>query len=306
MNNDNLDLNLLYNRFEEHFELSYEDRSHRKVPPNLDPYDVCMVVPFAPKCVVWLSFYEEQDICVLIHIDRDRKPQASNIIQRKGSVNQRFYFGTMLYGSLLHEKTFIFEDLIQYMGTSTKMLTFGYKLALIEKFIVSCQESYPSIQFRLPISWMTTKTKPTNSIQIPYRIHHYQYRSTSKHAPIVKILLQDKVHHQEPQFQNNHCRNHCKFIVKADIQYDIYHLYNKKDNTFFDVAYIPDYKTSVFMNSIFRNIKENRNLDAIEESDDEEEFHNVCEDRFVDLKKTLEMEFEYLPKFKKWSPLLCK
>ena len=69
------------------------------------------------------------------------------------------------------------------------------------------------------------------------------------------------------------------FLVGADIQYDIYHLYawnmnslNAEDRyIYYNVAYIPDYKTSVFLNSIFRNIKANRNLDYIEESDDEED-----------------------------------
>ena len=35
------------------------------------------------------------------------------------------------------------------------------------------------------------------------------------------------------------------------------------------------------MNNIFRNIKENTNLDALEESDDEEEFENISLDKYV-------------------------
>lgn len=53
------------------------------------------------------------------------------------------------------------------------------------------------------------------------------------------------------------------------------------------IAAIPDYKTSVFMNALFRNIKENRSLDALEESDDEDEFENTNIDKFVDLTKKL-------------------
>ena len=40
---------------------------------------------------------------------------------------------------------------------------------------------------------------------------------------------------------------------------------------------IPDYKTSVFMNDLFRTIKENKNLDLLEESDDEED-DNDCDE----------------------------
>ena len=91
------------------------------------------------------------------------------------------------------------------------------------------------------------------------------------------------------------------FNVKADLQNDIYHLY--EDDTYVDVAYIPDYKTSVKMNRLFRNIKENENLDALEESDDEEEFENDKEDRFVDLEKVLKMQCYLHSKFRKWVPL---
>jgi hypothetical protein len=96
------------------------------------------------------------------------------------------------------------------------------------------------------------------------------------------------------------------FHVCADIQFDIYHLFaygKSKMLVYYDVAYIPNYKTSVFMNSLFRNIRENQNLDSIEESDDEEDFQNTAEDKYVDLKKILLMECRFHPKFKRWIPL---
>ena len=39
------------------------------------------------------------------------------------------------------------------------------------------------------------------------------------------------------------------------------------------------------MNSLFRTIKENDNLDLLEESDDDEEFENIQIDKFVNLEK---------------------
>ena len=66
-----------------------------------------------------------------------------------------------------------------------------------------------------------------------------------------------------------------EFATKSGISIAIndIHIPDKKGEIldYFDIAYIPDYKTSVFMNSLFRNIKENINLDYLEESDDEEE-----------------------------------
>jgi hypothetical protein len=91
------------------------------------------------------------------------------------------------------------------------------------------------------------------------------------------------------------------FVVKPDIQNDIYHLY--EGDKYHSVALIPDYKTSVMMNKLFRNIKENANLDALEESDDEDEFEEERDDRFVFLDKSYKMVCVYNYKFKKWAPI---
>jgi hypothetical protein len=103
------------------------------------------------------------------------------------------------------------------------------------------------------------------------------------------------------------------FIVSADIQNDIYNLLDPdavNDLSNYDIsnkliASIPDYKTSVFMNTLFRNIKENRSLDALEESDDEDEFENTNIDKFVDLTKKIKMKCVFNYKFKKWTPIEC-
>lgn len=92
------------------------------------------------------------------------------------------------------------------------------------------------------------------------------------------------------------------FIIKPDIQNDIYHLYSL-DNHYTGIACIPDYKTSVMMNNLFRNIKENNDLDALEESDDEEEFENHNIDKFVNLDKSYKMICNLNTKFKKWVPI---
>jgi uncharacterized protein YuzE len=115
-------------------------------------------------------------------------------------------------------------------------------------------------------------------------------------------------------YNNGNNNKHKIFIVSADIQNDIYHLTDPMD-PYPDskqpepnvklVASIPDYKTSVMMNSLFRKIKENNSLDALEESDDEDEFENTNIDKFVDLSKKLKMKCIFNHKFKKWTPIEC-
>jgi hypothetical protein len=97
------------------------------------------------------------------------------------------------------------------------------------------------------------------------------------------------------------------FFIKPDLQNDIYYLYQSSTTNFEviskEIAHIPDYKTSVLMNTLFRNIKENINLDSLEESDEEDEFENIQIDKFVDLNKIIKMRCIFNYKFKKWVPV---
>jgi hypothetical protein len=116
-----------------------------------------------------------------------------------------------------------------------------------------------------------------------------------------------KINHQQKNvFNSNLVRHKSIFEVVADAQNDIYNLHAyDRNNTpiFYDVAYIPNYKNSVYMNSLFRNIKENYNLDLIEESDDEEDFEDDRENKYVDLTKKIRMECVFHNKFKRWVPI---
>ena len=94
------------------------------------------------------------------------------------------------------------------------------------------------------------------------------------------------------------------FKIYPCINQDLYNLniLNGNKEEFYDLALIDSYETSKFMNKLFRNIKENKNLDTLEESDDEEEFENINIDKFVNLEKSYLIDCEYNSKFKKWIP----
>ena len=97
------------------------------------------------------------------------------------------------------------------------------------------------------------------------------------------------------------------FWVKPDLKDDIYHLYKSKEcnkENYAGLALIPNYITSVKMNSIFRTIKENKNLDTLEESDDEDEFENINDNKFVNVDKCESIYFLWNSKFHKYYPIL--
>jgi len=97
------------------------------------------------------------------------------------------------------------------------------------------------------------------------------------------------------------------FNVRPSLQNDIYNLYSfnyyKNKEDFYDIALIQDYKTSVFMNKLFRNIKENKNLDYLEESSNEEDFENDDVNKYVDLTKNYKMYCIFNKKFNKYQPI---
>jgi len=155
-----------------------------------------------------------------------------------------------------------------------------------------------------------------------YPTHHIQYREMRRHAPYINVAFPrkglvvkveptntapvpnvqiPKFDYAKPQF-----RQPAVFQVVADVQFDIYHLYAYGSNglpTYCGLLGMPTYKASVFMNSIFRKIRENRNLDYIEESDDEDDFENTDETKYVDLEKVANIECVFHSKFKKWVPV---
>ena len=112
----------------------------------------------------------------------------------------------------------------------------------------------------------------------------------------------------KPPFNKNHNQSMIVFEVRPDIQNDIYHLYCCESSSstklmYYDIALIPDMHTSVKLNKLFRNIKENENMDFMEESDSEEEFEDNREDKYVYLERKIKMYCKFNSKFKKWVPI---
>jgi hypothetical protein len=193
------------------------------------------------------------------------------------------------------------------------------------------------LTFFLPVFWKSHLGQEINAIpsgDILYPLHHIQYRSLTTIVPYLNVFINNRgilpwdeydcnienkiiqknefatrlIKTKKNYYTNNNHYNlgKCTFIVIADSQNDIYHLFASSDihtPIYYDIAYIPNYKNSVYMNSLFRNVKENINLDFIEESDDEDDFEDVRENKYVDLEKKIFMECVYHTKFKRWVPI---
>ena len=282
--------------------LSYETIIHKKV----DDADVILALPEGIRCFAW---FKSDTLCYFIH------PKSRSIIrtlhmQTKCEIPNAVFLGTLFKGHY-----FALDDILYYNNNQMQYIKYLEKLKLVECLF---RENRLPPTFGIPIMWSKTETMPEITsykiAQLQYRFYNkpgiLNLRAISSIQPNIPCKHQEQTHSQiqnQTQIPNkNQNPNQKIFKVIPDIQNDIYHLYEKNANNedvLFDVAYIPDYKTSVMMNQIFRKIKENSNLDALEESDSEDEFENVQIDKFVHLNVHKNMVCVFNYKFKKWAPI---
>jgi hypothetical protein len=311
------------------FELSYETISHKKVS---DPYNIALAIPMGKKYYVWFTFQGKKNVCYLMEIMRDKR--IGKIVDISVQMDMQLAYGTVLYGTVVSgapESTqlFVIEDIFFYKGISIKHHTFSEKLGAIENmFSEKSVVSNSSIAFVLPVMWTDNIFDDIHCKQYidvcGYTVHHVQYRSLCQIVPYINMSAKPKIAQTEkaetlpvnelsfygiaPTF--NYSKPQYKyptvFMVKADVQFDIYHLFAygaSKSRVYCGLAAIPNYEKSTYMNGLFRNIRENRNLDYIEESDDDEDFEDTRLDKYVDSEKVLLMECTFHKRFKKWVPV---
>ena len=291
-------------------ELSYETMVHKKVY-NADFY---MAIPEGRKYFAWFTTFKTQNVCVLLEISENK--QICNMEFANTCFHDQLSYGTVFYGTIFkykNAKYFCTEDIYYYKGANVSTKPFSDKLDLFKTIYSSeLKQKYyfeRSTIFGLPVISNLFQTIVGTSELLPYKIKYIQFRN-NKDSKICNMVYTKQNTFDRTTQQISGPRTDLKreivFKIKPDIQNDIYHLHyydNNNTDNIFDVAYIPDYKTSVMMNKLFRNIKENANLDALEESDDEDEFEDDRPDKFVFLDKVYNMVCVWNSKFKKWAPI---
>jgi hypothetical protein len=311
--------------------LSYENIVHKKVYNA----NINVAIPKGVKKFAWFTSFNGKNVCLIMELTNNN--QIKDIKITNACFASQLTYGTILYGTIFtqyNSNFFSIEDIYYYKGKKVNMDTWGNKLVLMKELL--CQNlkqvayNKTFIVFGLPLFSNNLEDFQNKISKLKYEIDSIQFRSFNRVNNYLYIyydkFIQDKRVENRKIEDRNSIENGKKrekindkpfnkisvkreviFLIKPDIQNDIYNLYCNDNNThnptFYDVAYIPDFCTSVMMNKLFRNIKENQNLDALEESDDEDEFENEKEDRFVYLNKEYKMVCAYSYKFKKWYPL---
>ncbi len=293
--------------------LSYENVAHKKVYDS----DFMMTIPEGKRCFAWFSVYKNQDVCFILEIETDRGISSIKIVNACFNEELCYGSGTILYGTIFfnnNKKIFNVQDLFYYRGkpiekTQDKFAIYEHLFTRDIKQIVYNRNF---VLFGLPLVSKNFSELLQKIELLPYPVQYIQYRYFNKseiyNVKYTKPNSQYVSRLDQGRNQKDFRQREVVFKVMAELQNDIYNLYAYSKTAgdsfyFYDIAYIPDYKTSVMMNKLFRKIKENQNLDALEESDSEEEFENERLDKFVFLEKTYFMVCLFNNKFKKWVPL---
>ena len=276
----------IFSRFP-NIKLSYEHITHKKV----HTFNYMIAMPSGIKAFAWFSVYKDKRVCYIL------EKQHIYIVNVMASSQLNYGIGTIFYGTVLTSTSFCIEEIYYYKGKQIKNYSFIDKLTLYKDFFkhdIGHCDNLGIMRFGLPV----IERKSTMS-NVAYNISYIKY--ICDNTVINSHILTEPIE-KPPSLQSQEV----VFNVKPHIQNDIYMLHtyhNSKDDYYYGLAYIPTYTTSVMMNTIFRNIKENANLDKLEESDSEEEFENDNVDKFVYLDKSCYMVCVYNTKFKKWVPI---
>ena len=291
---------------------NYEPNMHyiKNKLPNLKPFydkiinkkvycNYYVAIPFGKKYLAWFTHYNNENVCIFLQI----RPKDNNFIINRAFIlpvcfDNSLSLNTIFYGTIVGKnKYFCIEDIYYYKNKFVHYSSNERKLQLYEHIfnneIKQISLTKNNIIFSLPIMNTSFKLLINKIENLPYNIYCIQHKFLNKKDSFRLIYKSTN-------------KNNKIFQIKADEQTDIYKLFCKdktNDIMFYDYAYVPNYNISKNLNNLFRTIKENKNLDFIEESDDEDDFEDNNIFKYVDLEKTYNMKCVYNENFKKWTPI---
>lgn len=331
-----MDIRSLIQRFPCFAKPSYEMTTHKKVS---EKYDIQIAVPFGKRAYVWFTYHKKENVCCIIEIGKMNKLH-DNFYFINWNFPKEFALGTLLSGYIVesddeelpNQKYFIADDIYCYKGYdlgNPLPIPFYNKVLYFVKFFKEIQNKFQDNNYSIHSVIMWKKSiydgLPNEwKEKIGYNVRHIQYKSSFEILPSLNFINKNPVNEDDdsititrgPNIWKTHIhipiwnlnlknkiyQNKVLFKLRANISHDVYYVYTG-DNKLYQYACVPDYKTSVFLNRIFRKIPENNNIDLIEDSDNEEEFENIDETKHVDLEKEVIFECKFHKKFKKWIPL---
>lgn len=272
---------------------------------------VCMAIPFGVKGLVWFS----EESCYILTLSKDGKSFDNVTMDNTFSYTN---IGTVLYGTFyfIGERPhfyFTIEDIYLYNYINVSSLPIESKISIWKYMLDNEIQPFDlySSPFIIGIPFMRTSWNEMKDLlpKISYKIQNIRFHfkeerdytfninntyHTYYYYPLNtkkdKIIMDDL----QPEKMETLC-------VKADPVMDIYHIFSEDETRYMGIACVQTLKTSLFLGSLFRNMKMEYDLDELEESDDEDSIRN--HNTPIDTDKKIRMICVYNIRFKKWCPI---
>tara|TARA_B100000780_G_scaffold278506_1_gene252247 strand:- start:1655 stop:2701 length:1047 start_codon:yes stop_codon:yes gene_type:complete len=272
--------------------------------------------PKGKRAYLWFTYFEKKQICILIFMNNRQINHPSNeFYEYPIKFNDDICYNNMLlFGYYLttnihkgKQHRFVIENVFNYniyndiLVKNDYNFNYNYKIELFKKILPQLYSNNNYV-VNLPIILNNSDNVFKLINKLDYNIYSAAAYSDNKY--LGNYIFSNTNNTGSNNNSNNNNKIVATFKITPCINQDLYNLtiMNNDTEEVYDLALIDSYKTSLFMNKLFRKIKENANLDLLEESDDEEEFENVNVDKFVHLNKQYLIDCVYNHKFKKWVP----
>ena len=271
---------------------SYEKILHKKI--NTDNM-IFITIPKGRKYYAWFTKYKHHNRCYLFQLDHKKKITDVKIIKTMFNNYLTIGKGTIVYGTMIESNGFPFfnvEDIKYYKGESMNYHNLYNRLHYLnDLFKNTTQKSYSKnmVTFGMPVINQDYNEIKKSINELPYELYAIQYKHLYN-----KLVVNEKITIKQDKSR--------EFIVMTSNLPDIYELFTK-EGVRKGHAYISSYNKSVYMNNLFRMIKENDDLDLLEESDDEEEFEDMDVNKFIKPNKQILMKCQLNMRFKLWEPM---
>ena len=255
--------------------------------------------PKGKRSYLWFTYFEKKLLCILI-IQNSKNINDNNNEFYTIDIN---YDNTLCYNNVLLQVIYFKKNLKSSSNNNTKTFYYfvidnvlnynvynsyierndynqnlNYKLSLFSKIMPLLNNlQNNNIIIKLPIIVDNNNDIFKLIYNIDYDVYCISIYSDYKYLGnfIFGNNLGNNLGNNSASIKNNN-KLLATFKITPAINQDLYNLFisdgSEYNEIFYDLALIDSYKTSVFMNKLFRYIKENKNLDYLEESDDEEEF----------------------------------
>lgn len=253
------------------------------------------------KAYIWFTYYKNRLVCILSIINNKINSDTSRYYTFNIKFTNTLLFNNvLLYGYYFQkngnnyfvlDNVINFNDYNHYINSNNYIHDYNIRLNL----------------YKIIFSNITNSN--LDYIVIPYISNSisdiYKYINLVDYNVYSLMIYKNNYYLGSYLFNN---RENSKIIATFKItpclEDDLYqlHVLDRGKIVVYDYAFIDSYKTSVFMNTLFRKIKENKNLDLLEESDSDSEFEDISPNKYVYLDKNYIIDCLYSTKFKKWIP----